>query len=217
MTKSCRLTKALEFSIRVFFSVGALCAVTVSFASASGEETVYYSTNNFDVTEFDRRMYLRGAPDATDQHIGSRIRNLGALSDLFAMQVLMEDASEVALLSQEEREWIANDAVRLETLKRYVQYRIDLQIQGTDWDSEAKELYQARPEAYQIGESVSIRTLLIRIGERSEEEALRLAHELLAQARKPGVEFEEVVRSNTEDKIASAHRRVNGKFSVARQ
>lgn len=203
MTKLCRLFKALEFSIIALFSVGTLCTVTVGLASASGDETVYYSTNKFEVTEFDRRMYLRAAPDATDQNIGSRIRNLGALSDLYAMEILMEDASGIALLSHEESDWIANYAVKLETLKRYMQYKVDLQMQGTDWDLEAKELYQAKPESYQIGESVSIRTLLIRVGERSEQDALRLAHQLLAQARQPGVEFEELVRSNTEDKVAS--------------
>ena len=61
-------------------------------AIGSELETVYYSTDEFDITEFDRRMYLRNAPDATDEHVGSRIRNLQALSDLYAMEVLMSDA-----------------------------------------------------------------------------------------------------------------------------
>ena len=62
------------------FQVGIL-----ELANANEGTTVYYSTNEFEITEFDRRMYLRDAPDATDEHVGSRIRNLGALSDLYAM------------------------------------------------------------------------------------------------------------------------------------
>lgn len=174
-------------------------------SAAEGETTYrYYSTDEFEITEFDRQMYLRNAPDATDEHVGSRIRNLQALSDLFAMEVLMRDASALNLLPQAERDWIARHAVQIETLKRYVKFEVDRQLQNTDWESEAMEVYRVDPEAYQIQENVSVRTLLIRTDERSEEEAVRLAHELLAQARLSGVEFEELVRSNTEDDAARA-------------
>jgi len=46
--------------------------------------------------------------------------------------------------------------------------------------------------------------LLIRSDERSEEEALHLANELLLKARQPDADFEELVRANTEDEVASA-------------
>ena len=173
-------------------------------AETIDDETVYYSTSQFEVTEFDRRMYLRGAPDASEEHVGSRIRNLQALSDLYAMEILMSDASDLSLLPKAERDWIANYAVAIETLKRYVQLEVDRRLEETDWDTEAMEVYRANSEQYRLGESVSVRTLLIRNDGRSEEEALRLAQDLLIQARQPDTDFEELVRAKTEDDVARA-------------
>lgn len=170
----------------------------------AAEEVVYYSTDEFQITEFDRQMYLRNAPDATSHNVGSRIRNLQALSDLYGMEVLMSDASDKNLMSAVESDWIARYAVQIEMLKRYIKFEVDRQLQNTDWDTEAFEWYQANPEIYQIGENVSVRTLLIRTDERSELDALRLASALLNEARKPGADFKELVRSNTEDETARA-------------
>ncbi len=85
-----------------------------------------------------------------------------------------------------------------------MQFEVDRQLRLTDWDAEAMEAYQASPDSYQVQETVSVRTLLIRRDERSEDEALSLAHELLVQARLPGANFEELVRMNTEDEAAIA-------------
>ena len=58
--------------------------------AAIDADTVYYSTDtNLRVTEFDRRMYLPRTPpmqktDELCRH--SRLRNLQALSDLYAME-----------------------------------------------------------------------------------------------------------------------------------
>ena len=116
----------------------------------------------------------------------------------------MPEADDLRLLSKAEGDWIARHAVQLETLRRYMQFEVDRQLRLTDWDAEAMEAYQASPDSYQVKETVSVRTLLIRRGERSEDEALRFAHELLVQARLPGADFEELVRMNTEDEAAIA-------------
>ena len=203
MKSCCQRAHTLAFFLFVCFSLG-LTQLVAHASSANGADSVYYSTDNFEITEFDRRMYLRNAPDATDEHVGSRIRNLQALSDLYAMEVLMSDADDVGLLPKIERDWIARHAVQLETLKRYMQFEVDRQLRLTDWDAESMEAYQANPDSYQVQETVSVRTLLIRRDERSEDEALSLAHELLVQARLPGADFEELVRMNTEDEAAIA-------------
>jgi parvulin-like peptidyl-prolyl isomerase len=173
-------------------------------AASAEADVVYYSTDDFEITEFDRQMYLRNAPDKTDEDVGSRIRNLQALSDLYAMEVLMLETDDLALMSDAERDWIARYAVQIEMLKRYVDFEVNRKLNSTDWDTEAYELYQAKPESYQLAESVSLRTLLIRHNERSAEEALRLANELLDKARQPGIDFEEMVRSHTDDEAAIA-------------
>ena len=203
MKLCCQRVHTLAFFLVVCSSLG-LTQLVVHSSSANGADSVYYSTDDFEITEFDRQMYLRNAPDATDEHVGSRIRNLQALSDLYAMEVLMSDVDDLGLLSKTERDWIARHAVQLETLKRYMQFEVDRQLRLTDWDTEAMEAYQASPDSYQVQESVTVRTLLIRGDESSEDEALSLAYELLVQARLPGTNFEELVRMNTEDEAAIA-------------
>lgn len=171
---------------------------------ARDTETVYYSTDEFQVTEFDRQMYLRNAPPTGDGTVGSRARNLQALSDLYAMRILLSDASGLELLSEAEIQWIATEAVALETLKRYIRVEVERRVQSTDFDLEAKEFYLANPEKFQLPEAVTIRTLLIRTTDRSMDEALHLIEELAAQARQPGADFAELVRENTEDENAKA-------------
>jgi hypothetical protein len=195
--------RTTQFLSKSYFVLAFAYAMATAVVFANEDETTYYSTNEFRVTEFDRRMYLRNAPDSTDENVGSRIRNLQALSDLYAMNVLMSAADDLALLPEGERDWIANYAVQLEVLKRYVRYEVDRQLKMTDWETEAFEMYVANPESFQIEESVSLRTLLIRTDDRPEDEALRLAHNLLLQAQQPGANFEQLVRANTEDEVVS--------------
>jgi hypothetical protein len=195
----------LSVAVTVFSCISFALVAAIYPANAAGDSDVYYSTDEFEITEFDRQMYLRNAPGSTEEHVGSRARNLQALSDLYAMELLMSDASDLDLLPKAERDWIANHAVKMETLKRYMRFEVDRKLEATDWDTEAMEVYQAVPAEYRHEETVSIRTLLIRYGERSDKEALRIARELLNQARQPGADFEELVRANTEDEVASAN------------
>ena len=113
MKSCCQKSHTLAFFLVVCSWLG-LTQLVVHSSSVNGADSVYYSTDDFEITEFDRRMYLRNAPDATDEHVGSRIRNLQALSDLYAMEVLMSDADDLGLLSERERDWIARHAVQLE-------------------------------------------------------------------------------------------------------
>jgi peptidyl-prolyl cis-trans isomerase C len=196
-------TRTPQYLFNAYFVFGFVYTMATNLAIANEDETTYYSTNEFQVTEFDRRMYLRNAPDATDKHIGTRIRNLQALSDLYAMNVLMSAADDLDLLSDPERNWIADYAVQLELVKRYMRYEVDRQLKITDWDTEAFEIYMVDLESFQVEESVSLRTLLIRTDDRPEDEALRLAHNLLVQAQQPGADFEQLVRTNTEDEVAA--------------
>lgn len=205
MTNACRgRIWAPRYFLTSCLSLG-LILLGAHSASGDDSELVYYSTNEFEINEFDRRMFLRNAPGATDEDVGSRVRNLQALSDLYVMEVLMSDAGERGLLSEAERDWIAKHAVQLAVLQKFIQSEVDRKLLMTDWDAEAIERFQASPELYQVRESVSVRTLLIRRDERTEEELLGLAQELLEQARQPGADFEELVRNNTEDVTAAAN------------
>ena len=175
------------------------------FAAQDQDTLVYYSTNDFEINEFERRMYLRKGPPITDGTIGSRARNLQALSDLYALKALeLEAGRGEASLTQQERDWIAGHAVQLEVVNLYVMAEVKRRLASTDWKVEAREVYLAEYSAYEVEESVTVRTLLIRTENRSESEALDIALGLRDVAQQPDADFAEIVRANTEDEAARA-------------
>jgi hypothetical protein len=89
----CSIWSALGFTI--------MLAITATAEDSSS--IAYYSTSEFSVTEFDREMYLRNAPPEAGRGIGSRARNLSALSDLYAIKLLALEARSLDLLSEAEK------------------------------------------------------------------------------------------------------------------
>ncbi|HVF34507.1 MAG TPA: peptidylprolyl isomerase [Candidatus Saccharimonadia bacterium] len=69
----------------------------------------------------------------------------------------------------------------------------------------AKEVYQADPARFTIPEQRRVRHVLIRTQNRSKEDARKLADEVLADARKPGADFEEIAKGRSEDETTKAH------------
>jgi len=180
-----------------------LLLVTVVF-NAGAEPLVFYSTNDFEITEYDLKMYLRdGPPPSGDSEVGSRARVLQALSDLYASQILVDDAAKSGeeLLSTEDADWIAEYEIRMETIRRYLRWRVAEMLEETDWDQEALEHYLANRDDFVTEETVTIQTLLIRTNERSESEAMEIAGSLVASDMTIE-DFAAVVRESTEDAAA---------------
>jgi len=150
-------------------------------------------------------MYLRNAPPEAGRGIGSRARNLSALSDLYAIKFLAGEAQNLDLLSEVEKEWLAEYAISMELIERYLRKMVEDKLAATDWEAEAREQYLASPEDYRVPESVSLRTLLIRTEDRAESEAMGIAVDLLHQAAQPGADFSKLVSEHTEDANAAAN------------
>lgn len=165
------------------------------------EERVYYSTDEFAVTDFDLRMYLRKAPPAADGQRGTRARNLQALSDLYALRLLADDAEQESLLTAREAAWIAEYAVSMEKVERYIELKTDRMMSETDWQLESRTEYIAHPERYRSAENVTVRTLLLKTDDRTEAEAIAYAQSLVTRALSFS-EFEALVRDVTEDTVA---------------
>ena len=179
-----------------------LAIVTAGTQAQHEQQAKYYETNTFSVTEFDRVMYLRNAPPEAGGGIGTRARNLQALSDLYAIKILAGDASNQDLLSEQEAQWLADYAIEMELIKRYLDREVAKRIDATDWSSEALEQYLAATEVYRIPETVTIRTLLIRTEARSESEALSIVEALRVQALQSSSDFAAIVSEHTEDEGA---------------
>ncbi len=198
--------KLVGLSCRVYPIWSALSFSLMLAITATAEDSVaYYSTSQFSVTEFDREMYLRNAPLEAGGGIGSRARNLSALSDLYAIKLLAVEAQSLDLLSEVEKKWLAEYAINMELIQRYLRKMVEDKLAATDWEAEAREQYLASPEEYRVPESVSVRTLLIRTEDRSESEAMGIAVDLLDQAKQPGSDFTKLVSEHTEDANAVAN------------
>jgi parvulin-like peptidyl-prolyl isomerase len=100
---------------------------------------------------------------------------------------------------------LAEYAINMELIQRYLRKMVEDKLAGTDWEAEAREQYLAYPEEYRVPESVSVRTLLIRTEDRSESEAMGIAVDLLDQAKQPGFDFTKLVSEHTEDANAVAN------------
>jgi peptidyl-prolyl cis-trans isomerase C len=201
----CKLARlgCTQYPIWSALSLSLMLAITAS--AEDSNSLTYYSTSQFSVTEFDRKMYLRNAPPEAGGGIGSRARNLSALSDLYAIKFLAGEAQNLDLLSEVEKEWLAEYAISMELIERYLRKMVEDKLAATDWEAEAREQYLASPEDYRVPESVSLRTLLIRTEDRAESEAMRIAVGLLHQAAQPGADFSKLVSEHTEDANAAVN------------
>ena len=201
----CKLARlgCTQYPIWSALSLSLMLAITAS--AEDSDRLTYYSTSQFSVTEFDRKMYLRNAPPEAGGGIGSRARNLSALSDLYAIKFLAGEAQNLDLLSEVEKEWLAEYAISMELIERYLRKMVEDKLAATDWEAEAREQYLASPEDYWVPESVSLRTLLIRTEDRAESEAMGIAVDLLHQAAQLGADFSKLVSEHTEDANAAAN------------
>ena len=201
----CKLARlgCTQYPIWSALSLSLMLAITAS--AEDSNSLTYYSTSQFSVTEFDRKMYLRNAPLEAGGGIGSRARNLSALSDLYAIKFLAGEAQNLDLLSEVEKEWLAEYAISMELIERYLRKMVEDKLAATDWEAEAREQYLASPEDYWVPESVSLRTLLIRTEDRAESEAMGIAVDLLNQAAQLGADFSKLVSEHTEDANAAAN------------
>ena len=201
----CKLARlgCTQYPIWSALSLSLMLAITAS--AEDSNSLTYYSTSQFSVTEFDRKMYLRNAPPEAGGGIGSRARNLSALSDLYAIKFLAGEAQNLDLLSEVEKEWLAEYAISMELIERYLRKMVDDKLAATDWEAEAREQFLASPEDYRVPESVSLRTLLIRTEDRAESVAMEIAVDLLHQAAQPGTDFSKLVSEHTEDANAAAN------------
>ena len=201
----CKLARlgCTQYPIWSALSLSLMLAITAS--AEDSNSLTYYSTSQFSVTEFDRKMYLRNATPEAGGGIGSRARNLSALSDLYAIKFLAGEAQNLDLLSEVEKEWLAEYAISMELIERYLRKMVEDKLAATDWEAEAREQYLASPEGYRVPESVSLRTLLIRTEDRAESEAMGIAVDLLHQAAQLGADFSKLVSEHTEDANAAAN------------
>lgn len=159
---------------------------------------VFYSTDAFQVTEFDLKMYLRDAMVNEGAKWGSRAQVLQALSDLYALRILEGDAAAENVMTDAEAAWLASYAIAIEAAKRVTRKKVDAKLEATNWEQEAQEHYLANRSKYRRPETLSVQTFLLKVDTRSEEEAVALAESLVTPDMSREA-FAQVVAEHTED------------------
>ena len=185
------------------YSLLALLSVLMVYSQPkvglAAEEVVFYSSDDFTITEKDLRLYLR-APIEPDGSVpwGSPERVQQALSELYVLKVLARRGDALGLISDEEKEWIAYYSIALTMVQRLVASEVDVAMERVDWLGEAKEYYLAERDEFVTAESLTVRTLLLKTEERTAAEAILMAEQLMADVDSEET-FEQVVRDHTED------------------
>lgn len=120
---------------------------------------------------------------------------------LLIIRTLAKEAEGTLSIDEEQSRWSAELAYQRKLVSNYrVAYVRDV-FKKVDWDSTAKEAYNAQSGLYVSRGSVAVSHILIRTKERSEEEALKLISPLLTRANK-GEDFAALAKEFSEDESA---------------
>ena len=116
---------------------------------AVASERVFISSDQFEVTDQDIRLYLN-APVSPDGQItwGSRDRVRQAMRDLYTLKALDLEATAAGVLTEEERAWVAYYQVALAGVRKLVAHNVENMMADIDWVAEAEEYYLANKEEF---------------------------------------------------------------------
>ncbi|MDB2644867.1 peptidylprolyl isomerase [Luminiphilus sp.] len=147
-------------------------------------------------------LYLELLATDSDRAIGdlSGQRVSQAVIELFALKTLDADAAGTGLYSPALEAWLPDYLLAMERVTRFINVSVVKAMDETNWEAEAREYYAGNGEQFQVGESLSIRTLLIRTSTRSLEEALDIANSLLTD-RLPEQTFKSLAEEYSEDEV----------------
>jgi peptidyl-prolyl cis-trans isomerase C len=168
--------------------------------------TPFITTPGFELSEFDLYMYM--SPEEKADGDGYQWRSPAMVKEgadqLYALSILREEADLRAdeLLSEDQRVWIAEYALSMALVKKYLAVRVEEELSDVDWEALAYERFLSDPTAYASSEQISVRTLLLKTDCRAESAALELGEELLERAQNTD-NFEALVAQYTEDPVAA--------------
>lgn len=187
-------------AIRSLVAATLLCLISSNaFAVAKySDDTVVASRGDASVTMLDVDAALLGVPARVRANLMNNPKRIDELIDrlLTSRQLALEgkkgklDQSSVfkrAVYLQEDR-ILSEQAV--------IDYRDKLDI--GDVEELARERYQVNPDAYAIGGNTSARHILIKAGDRTEEQAFKLAKQVHDKAA-AGEDFVALVKQYSED------------------
>lgn len=197
--------------LRLRWLVILLCCLAASFSIAfeNGKESVdpppdeiLIEGGEVQLTRTELMLYLELIAIESELTIGdlSGQRVSQALLELYGLKTIDADAVRSGVYSLEMEAWLPHHLLAMHRVARFIDLSVARAMNETDWESEARDYYAGNAEMFQVAESVSIRTLLIRTSQRPLEEALSIANSLLTD-RLPKESFESLVMEYSEDEV----------------
>lgn len=186
----------------VIAAMAVLSIWTVLVFAQPADEDVLWSSPDFTVTVQDVKWYMKSPISADGEYLWEEPHKVRrAIVDLFTLKVLEVEADEAQVMSEEEKQWIADYRTAMAMVSRYLRRQAMEMMSSVDWEQAASEHYLAHRDEFVVPESRMVRTFLLRLEERTESEAVALAADLAPKTLTPD-EFKMVVLDNTEDAAA---------------
>ena len=167
--------------------------------TALSDETLFWSSPDFEISAWDLRMYLKPNVDKDGEILwgtGDQVRR--ALTDLYTLKVLDAEARKEQILSEDQARWIAQYRVAMKRVELLIHARAMEMMEGTDWDQRAREYFKANREEFVEAETIRVRTLLLTLNKRTLDQALSLAKELAPKTLNEA-QFASVVSDKSEE------------------
>ena len=182
--------------------LGIAATLGVTALAQPDDDAVLWSSPDFEVKVSDVKWYMNSPTNADGEYLWEPPQKvLRAITDLMTLKVLEVEADAAGVMSDEEKQWLADYRAAMAVVSRHINRQAAIMMDSVNWEQAAKEYFLAHRDDFTEPEARTIRTFLLRLDTRSEEEALALATSLAPKTMSEG-EFRDVVLYNTEDQAA---------------
>lgn len=196
-----RHTSTPASSFRFVFLAFSLLAVTAGAPAVADEDKVILSTRDFVVTEGDFANYLveRDIDETQAKAVFAKegmVKN--AIENIYVIKALSIKGAMNPAINMDEVDWLVNHYRERLLMNRHLDLEVASRLEGADWDALALDYYVANREEFDTAPQVDVDHILVSTAERSEEEALLLAEELVARLQS-GEAFADLAMEYSDD------------------
>lgn len=176
-----------------------LSSFVISVHAQSAEQVVL-QTPDFVVTTTDFDYYvINNIPEVNRERTLAREGSVREVyENLYVTRALAVRGEQNPAISADEVDWLTNQYRERLLMQQQLELEVTEELKDMDWEAAAREEYTANQAAYAMPEQVSASHILISIEQRSDEEALAIAQEVLEKLRAGG-DFVALAQEYSED------------------
>lgn len=177
------------------------------------DNQIVLATPEFNITTRDFHYYVQSSipEDRREMTLGREGAVRDVYENLYVIKVLGNLGADNKAMDMDEVEWMTKHYRDRLLMNRHLAMEVEAELEKVDWDAAASEEYQANKEHYSTPEQVSAAHILIGLDERSEEEALARAEEVLARL-KSGEDFATLAAEYSDDPSVAVNKGELGFF-----